>query len=151
MVCGVYTATLGRPFAEVFRMLGMKRALVVHGCEGLDELSIAGPSKVWELKETSEIAEYEVRPADFGVGAHPLSEVAGQTPEENAVEMRELLAGRGRLAVREMVLMNASAALYVAGKVSTFKEGTAAAKAALETSAVKTLDAYVAASQKGGS
>eukprot|EP00931_Biecheleriopsis_adriatica_P080851 TRINITY_DN54196_c0_g1_i1.p1 TRINITY_DN54196_c0_g1~~TRINITY_DN54196_c0_g1_i1.p1 ORF type:complete len:379 (-),score=106.23 TRINITY_DN54196_c0_g1_i1:49-1116(-) len=148
MVCGVFTPSLGRLFAEVFKMLGMKRAMVVHGCEGLDELSIAGPSKVWELKEGGEILEYEVQPADFGVNAHPLSAVAGNSPAENATEMKELLAGRGREAVREMVLMNASAALYVAGKVADFKSGVAAAKAALEDGrATKTLEAYAAASQ----
>lgn len=148
VVCGVYTDSLGRLFVEVFKLLGMKRALVVHGCEGLDELSIAGKSKVWELKEGGEIKEYEVQPSDFGVSPHPLSEVAGNSPEENAIEMRELLQGRGRLAVREMVLMNASAALYVAGKVPDFKAGTEVAKAALgNASAIKTLDAYVAASK----
>jgi len=148
MVCGVYTPSLGRMFAEVFKMLGMKRALVVHGCEGLDELSIEGPSKVWELKADGEIVEYEVRPADFGITAYPLKEVAGGQPDENAVEMRELMAGRGRQAVRDMVLMNAAAALYVAGKVTDFKSGVLAAKAALQDgSATKTLEAYVAASQ----
>ncbi|CAK8987534.1 unnamed protein product [Durusdinium trenchii] len=122
MVCGVYTASLGRLFVEVFKLLGMRRALVVHGCEGLDELSIAGASKVWELKDGGEIKEYEVQPSDFGVSSHPLTEVAGNSPEENAVEMRELLKGGGRVAVREMVLMNASAALYVAGKAQSVAE-----------------------------
>mmetsp|Transcript_67098 Transcript_67098/g.174699 ORF Transcript_67098/g.174699 Transcript_67098/m.174699 type:complete len:365 (+) Transcript_67098:3-1097(+) len=149
MVCGVYTPSLGPLFAEVFKMLGMKRALVVHGCEGLDELSIAGPSKVWELKDGA-IKDYEVQPSDFGVASHPLSEVAGNSPEENAAEMRELLAGRGREAVRNMVLMNAGAVLYVTGKASDFKAGAELARAALlDGRAVATLDAYVAAS-KGG-
>lgn len=148
MVCGVYTASLGRLFVEVFKLLGMRRALVVHGCEGLDELSIAGASKVWELKDGGEIKEYEVQPSDFGVSSHPLTEVAGNSPEENAVEMRELLKGGGRVAVREMVLMNASAALYVAGKVPDFKAGTELAKAALSNgSAIKTLEAYISATK----
>eukprot|EP00933_Yihiella_yeosuensis_P040865 TRINITY_DN35274_c0_g1_i1.p1 TRINITY_DN35274_c0_g1~~TRINITY_DN35274_c0_g1_i1.p1 ORF type:complete len:375 (+),score=83.86 TRINITY_DN35274_c0_g1_i1:63-1127(+) len=149
MVCGVFSPTLGRLFAEVFKMLGMKRSLVVHGLEGLDELSIAGPTKVWELKEDGSITEYEVSPADFGIEARPLSEVAGGTPSENAIEMKELLAGRGRSAVRDMVLMNASAALYAAGKAKDFKSGVTAAKAAMEDGrATKTLEAYVASSNK---
>jgi len=148
MVCGVFDASLGRMFAEVFKMLGMKRALVVHGCEGLDELSIEGASKIWELKEGGEIEEYELRPADFGIDAHPLSEVAGGTPAENAVEMRDLLSGGGRVAVRDMVLMNASAALVVSGKAKDFKEGVALARAAMaDGSCVRTLDAYVKSSQ----
>ncbi|CAE8585225.1 unnamed protein product, partial [Polarella glacialis] len=147
MVCGVYTPVLGRLFVEVFKMLGMSRALVVHGCEGLDELSIEGASKVWELHQSGEITEYEVRPSDFGLDAHPLSEVAGGTPEENAAEMRELLSGRGRTAVRDMIVMNASAALYAAGKVADFKSGCVAARAALaDGRAIQTLDAYISAS-----
>jgi anthranilate phosphoribosyltransferase len=147
MVCGVYTPSLGPMFVEVFKMLGMKRCLVVHGLEGLDELSIAGPSKVWELCPDGSIKDYEVTPlADFGVGAHPLSAVAGNSPEENAVEMRELLSGRGRQAVREMILMNASAVMYVTGKAKTFKEGVALAQAAMSDGrAAKALDSYVAA------
>jgi len=148
MVCGVFSPSLGRLFAEVFQMLGMKRALVVHGCEGLDELSIAGPSKIWELSEDGKIAEYEVRPSDFGVEPRPLTEVAGGTPEENVIELRELLAGGGRTAVRDMVLMNASAALYVAGKASSFKEGVTLAKTAFgDGRATRSCEAYVAASQ----
>jgi anthranilate phosphoribosyltransferase len=148
MVCGVFDPSLGRLFAEVFKMLGMKRALVVHGREVLDELSIEGPSKVWELNEDGNILVYEVTPSDFGVESFPLKEVASGTPEENVRELRELLAGRGRSAVREMVLMNASAALYVAGKASNFKEGVAMARAAItDGRATRSCEAYVAASQ----
>jgi anthranilate phosphoribosyltransferase len=67
IVCGVFSASLGQLFAEVFKMLGMRQALVVHGCDGLDELSIAGPSKVWELKTDGSISHYEVQPADLGL------------------------------------------------------------------------------------
>mmetsp|Transcript_42875 Transcript_42875/g.123936 ORF Transcript_42875/g.123936 Transcript_42875/m.123936 type:complete len:355 (-) Transcript_42875:72-1136(-) len=148
MVCGVYSPTLGRTFAEVFKMLGMKRALVVHGCEVLDEFSIEGPTKVWELCEGGEIKEYETRPADFGIEAAPLSEVAGGTPEENVKELGDLLAGRGRKAVREMVLMNASAALYVSGKAADFKAGVELARATLSDGrATKSYQAYIAASK----
>eukprot|EP00405_Crypthecodinium_cohnii_P013713 CAMPEP_0206455568 /NCGR_PEP_ID=MMETSP0324_2-20121206/21834_1 /ASSEMBLY_ACC=CAM_ASM_000836 /TAXON_ID=2866 /ORGANISM="Crypthecodinium cohnii, Strain Seligo" /LENGTH=345 /DNA_ID=CAMNT_0053926305 /DNA_START=211 /DNA_END=1248 /DNA_ORIENTATION=+ len=131
IVCGVYSASLGSIFAEVFKMLGMKRAMVVHGCEGLDELSIAGPSKVWELSEDGAIKEYEVSPSTFGLETRPLKEVAGGTPEENVKELGQLLAGGGRPAVLDMILMNAAAALYVAGKAKTLLEGVAVARAAL--------------------
>merc|ERR1712224_286545 len=129
-------------------MLGMRRALVVHGIEVLDELSIEGPSKVWELKEGGEIEEYEVTPADFGVDAHPLKEVAGGTAAENATEIRELLQGRGRDAVRDMILMNTGAALYLVGKAVDFKGGVELAKAAIaDGRALQAADAYVAASK----
>mmetsp|Transcript_102932 Transcript_102932/g.193658 ORF Transcript_102932/g.193658 Transcript_102932/m.193658 type:complete len:356 (-) Transcript_102932:19-1086(-) len=143
---GVFAPRLGRLFAEVYKMLGMSRALVVHGVEGLDELSIAGPSKVWELCPDGNIKEYEVSPADFGLEAHPLSEVAGGTPEENAKEMRELLVGRGRAAVRDMVLMNAGASLYAAGKAADLKEGVNLAREAMTNGkASAVIDNYVAA------
>jgi len=146
MVCGVYSATLGRMFAEVFKMLGMKRALVVHGCEGLDELSIAGPSKIWELCEGGEIKEYEVTPATFGLEPRPLSEVAGGTPAENVVELKQLLAGGGRAAVRDMILMNAAAACYVAGKVASLKQGIEFARATLgDGRATRTAEEFVKA------
>merc|ERR1712232_276694 len=113
--------------------------------EGLDELSISGPSKVWELLN-GEITEYEVTPeGNFGVKAHPLENVKGGTPEENAKEMRELLSGGGgREAVRDMVVMNASAALYVSGKAESFKAGVALAQKALSTGAAAgVVSAYV--------
>jgi len=150
MLCGVFSPSLGPLFVQVFKMLGMKRALVVHGCEVLDELSIEGPSKVWELCETGDISEYEVRPfEDFGVEAHPLKEVAGGTAAENVVELRELLAGKGRAAVRDMILMNAGAALYVVGKAADFKAGVALARTALmDGRATAAVDAFVSASVK---
>jgi len=148
IVCGVYSPKLGQLFVEVFKMLGMKKALVVHGCEGLDELSIEGPSKVWELKEDGSICDYEVQPSDFGVEPCPLSEIAGGTAAENAAEMGELFAGKGRKAVRSAVALNAGAGLYVAGKAADFKAGTALALAALDDgSAAKAAQAYVAAAK----
>jgi len=150
MCAGVFSLSLGKLYAEVFKSLGMKRALVVHGMEGLDELSIAGPSKVWELKDDV-IKEYEVTPTEtFGLKAHSLEDVKGGTPEENAKEMRELLSGSGgRAAVQDMVVMNAAAALYVSGKASSFKDGVALAQSALKSGkAGETVNAYVQASQK---
>mmetsp|Transcript_109292 Transcript_109292/g.172220 ORF Transcript_109292/g.172220 Transcript_109292/m.172220 type:complete len:357 (+) Transcript_109292:23-1093(+) len=148
MLAGVFSLSLGLLYAEVFKALGMKRALVVHGLEGLDELSIAGPSKVWELLD-GEIKEYEVTPeATFGIQVHSLEEVRGGKPEENAKELRELLQGRGRAAVRDMILMNAGAALYVSGKAAGFKEGVELAREAISNGrAVETVNQYVQATQ----
>merc|ERR1711920_993786 len=109
----------------------MKRALVVHGCEVLDELSIAGPSMVWDLKEDGTISEYQLTPQDFGIEPRPLTEVASGTPAENVMELKELLIGKGRTAVRDMVLMNASAVLCVAGIATDFKVGVELARATL--------------------
>jgi anthranilate phosphoribosyltransferase len=149
MLAGVFSPTLGRLYAEVFRSLGMKRAVVVHGLEGLDELSIAGPSKVWELVE-NDIKEYEVTPeATFGVKAHSLEDVRGGTAEENAKELREMFSGGGgREAVRDMVVMNAGAALYVTGKAPSFKEGVTLAQTALKDGkATAVVNSYVQATK----
>jgi anthranilate phosphoribosyltransferase len=148
MLAGVFSLSLGPLYAEVFRSLGMKRALVVHGMEGLDELSIAGPSKVWELKD-GEIKEYDVSPeATFGIQAHSLEDVRGGKPDENAKELKELLQGRGRTAVRDMIVMNAGAALYVCGKADGFKKGVEMARAAITSGkAAGVVDLYVQATQ----
>lgn len=131
MLCGVFSPNLGGLFAEVFKMLGMKRAMVVHGLEVLDELSIEGPSRVWELREDGSIEQYEVTAEDFGLPTYPLSAVASGTATENAAEMWETLGGRGREAVRDMIAMNAGAALYVTGKAADFKSGAKLAKEAM--------------------
>eukprot|EP00929_Paragymnodinium_shiwhaense_P002796 TRINITY_DN103086_c0_g1_i1.p1 TRINITY_DN103086_c0_g1~~TRINITY_DN103086_c0_g1_i1.p1 ORF type:complete len:356 (+),score=91.82 TRINITY_DN103086_c0_g1_i1:57-1124(+) len=147
MLAGVFAVSLGRLYAEVFKMLGMERALVVHGKEVLDELSIAGPSMVWELKANGDIVEYEVTPADFGLETQPLSAVAGGSAEDNAKEFHELFAGGGRPAVRDMILMNAAAALYTTGIAADFKAGVEAAKAAMTNGkALAALKSYASSS-----
>mmetsp|Transcript_72758 Transcript_72758/g.168650 ORF Transcript_72758/g.168650 Transcript_72758/m.168650 type:complete len:359 (+) Transcript_72758:95-1171(+) len=148
IVCGVFSPVLGQLFVDVFKMLGMQRALVVHGCEGLDELSIAGPSMVWELKADGSTCHYEVQPSDFGLEQRPLTEIAGGTPLENAAEMAELFTGKGRSGVRDAVALNAGAGLYIAGKALDFKTGAALALAAMgDGRAAKAAQAYVAASK----
>jgi len=149
MVCGVFSETLGLMFAEVFKMLGMKKALVVHGMEKLDEFSIAGPTKVWELANGEIKEPYLVQASDFGLDSHPLSEVAGGSAEDNVAELREMFSGTVRRpAVRDMVLMNAAAALYVAGKAADFKSGVELARAAItDGRAAASVEAYVASSQ----
>jgi len=144
MVCGVFAPQLGSLFVQVFKLLGMQRALVVHGKEVLDELSIAGPSMVWELRDGG-MTEYTVSPADFGLETHPLSEVSGGTAAVNAREMAEILDGRGRAAVVDMVLMNAAAALYVTGNADTFASAADLAKRAMKDGrAAAVLKNYVA-------
>lgn len=149
ILLGTAFRNIARETAETCKLLGMKRALVVHGYEGLDEISPDGLTMVFELKEDGTIEKYDVSPSDFGVDKHSLSEVAGGTPAENAVEMRDLLAGGGRAAVRDMVLMNAGAALYICGKASSFKEGVVMCRAGIaDGRAAGVIKAYTEASQK---
>lgn len=140
---GVFSPTLSRLLAEVLRGLGVERALVVHG-EGLDDLTVTGPSKVTELRPDGSIEEYEVAPEDLGVGRHPAGELAGGGPEENAAIMRSVLRGAGPRAASEVVALNAGAAAYLAGLAPDLRSGVEAALDALRSGAgLRKLEEYV--------
>jgi anthranilate phosphoribosyltransferase len=134
MVVGVAIPELGRTYTESIRQGGVKRALVVCGEERLDEISCAGRTHVWELKDDN-ITEGFISPQDFGLPSHPLTHVAGGSPEENAETFKVLLTS-GELVpeklkpVMDFVLINASALLVVAGKAQDYKHGV---KLALES------------------
>ncbi|NJD11816.1 MAG: anthranilate phosphoribosyltransferase [Gemmatimonadetes bacterium] len=114
--------------AEALRQLGHRRALVVHGEPGLDELSPLGPSRVFELR-SGQLSEYLVSPADFGYGPLDPAELAGGDPAANAALIESILAGERTGAARAATAMNAGAAIYLAG----VSEGLAAGIAAAET------------------
>ena len=127
MVVGVAEPELGYTYAQSIHAGGVERALVVCGFEKLDEISCAGPTHVWELVDGT-VTESTVRPEDFGLVVHPLSEVAGGSPEENAKTFKLLLTSGAAIPeklkpVLDFVLMNASALLVVAGVAKDFKEG----------------------------
>lgn len=131
MVLGVADRELGPTFAQSLRDGGVERALVVCGAEGLDEISCAGDTYAWQLKD-GKITEITLHPDLFGLPVHPLSSVAGGTPTENAGTFRALLNSgsdipESLMPVLHFVLLNASALLVVAGLASDFKEGVALA------------------------
>ncbi|KDQ49913.1 hypothetical protein JAAARDRAFT_186692 [Jaapia argillacea MUCL 33604] len=127
MVLGVAERELGSTFAQSLRDGGVERALVVCGAEGLDEISCAGDTHAWELKDGL-ITEKTLHPSQFGLAVHPLKDVAGGSPEENSEMFRLLLKSGGDIPkeltpVLHFVLMNASALLVVAGVAEDFKQG----------------------------
>lgn len=127
MVVGVAEPELGRTYAQSIAEGGVTRALVVCGEERLDEISCAGRTHVWELKD-GQVTESVISPADFGLRPHPLLDVAGGTPEENAETFKLLLTSRENIPERlvpvlDFVLMNASALLVVAGIARDYKAG----------------------------
>ena len=136
MVLGVAEKELGETFARSVQEAGVQRAMVVCGYEGLDEISCAGPTRVWTFDSAKEqqIKESTISPADFGLPAHPLGDVAGASPEANAETFKRLLRRKGTeveadlLPVLDFVLMNASALLVVAGIAKDFKDGVARAR-----------------------
>ena len=128
---GVAEPALVPLVAEALRELGHVRALVVHGEAGLDELSPLGPSRVAELDGGS-VEERTVRPEDFGLDACPAEELAGGEPEENAELILQVLRGKERGGARSAVVLNAGAALYVAGLADTLGKGVEDAAEALD-------------------
>ena len=113
-VVGVYSAALVEKLAEALSMLGLHRALVVHGLDGLDEITITGPTRIAEVREGA-VRGYEVTPEEFGMSRGTLDDLAGGDATANARIIRELLAGR-KSHGRDVVLLNAAAALVAAGK-----------------------------------
>jgi len=104
---------------------------VVHSLDGMDEISISGPSLVWEVDEDKVSPPYEISPQNFGFNQASLAEIKGGTPEENAKILSNILAGvKGPQ--RDVVVMNASAVLFAANRASDLKEGAQLAEEAID-------------------
>ena len=142
-VLGVYEPGLGEPMAQALVKLGVKRGLVVCGLDGLDEISASAPTLVCEIDgETRKT--YEIAPADFGYPVCQKEELAGQNAMENAKTTRAILAGAERGPRRDVVCMNAGAALYVAQKAASIAEGVRLAERLIDSgAALRTLDTFV--------
>ncbi len=147
-VVGVYDITLVRPVAEVLGALGAVHAIVVHGAGGIDELSLLGATEVAEW-DGEQVRTYSVTPQEVGLSAAAASDLAGGSAADNAEIVRAVLAGEPGPR-RDIVLLNAGAALRVGGVAGTLTEGVEAAAAAIESgAATKTLALLVAATQSG--
>lgn len=131
---GTFSPTLVRPMAEILRSLGTEKAWLVHGGDGTDELSIAEPSMVVAL-ENGELREMTVCAEDAGLHSHPFNELLGGDAQENGRELRAVLDGGGRAAYRDAVLLNAAAALIVADKATSLKDGAELARDAIASGA----------------
>ncbi len=141
-VVGVYSADLVEKLAEALAMLGLRRALVVHGNDGLDEITITGPTRVAEMRD-GRVRAYEVTPEEFGLDRAPLDAISGGDVRENAAIIREILDGK-KSARRDVVLLNAAAALVAAGRAATMQEGIPRAAYSLDSGAARAkLDALV--------
>jgi anthranilate phosphoribosyltransferase len=120
---------------EALRELGHKRALVVHGSPGLDELSPIGPTQVAELREDGSISEGMIRPGQLGLGTYSHGDLAGGTPEKNAEVITRILEGGEGGGAQAAVLINAAGALYVAGRGDSLPECLVLAREGLESGA----------------
>ncbi len=132
---GAFSAKLIRPMAETLAALGSEAAWIVHGADGTDEISIAGLTHVAELKDGT-VTEREMHPEDAGLPTHPFEAILGGTPEENGAAFRALLGGTPG-AYRDAVLLNAAAALVIAGRAASLPEGVSLARESIDSGAAK--------------
>ena len=120
-VIGVYDSKLLKTFSTVAKNLDMDHVMVVHGDDGLDEISITGPTQISELKN-NKIDEYSISPSDFGLSNCNFDEITAQTPEESLQLVRAAFSGE-KSAVQDMIALNAGAGLYIARKVDSIADG----------------------------
>jgi anthranilate phosphoribosyltransferase len=134
-VVGVYSADLVEKLAHALNMLGLRRALVVHGNDGLDEITITGPTRVAEVRD-SMVKTYEIEPEQFGLKRAPLSDISGGDVKENAEIIRGILAGQ-HSARRDVVLLNAGAALVASGRADSISDAIPIAAKSLDSGAAR--------------
>lgn len=146
---GVFDRSLLIPIAETLRALGTKRAWVVHGSDGLDEITTTGITHIAELKK-NQIKEYTLSPQDFGLQSSIPKDLTGGPPEENAKSLRGILKGDMN-AYRDIVLANSAAVLMIAGKTNTLTDAVDIAATAIDSGkALETLDHYIKFTQQHG-
>ncbi len=144
---GVYDEYLVEPLAQVLIDLGVKRGMVVYGTDKLDEISLSSPTKVCEIKD-GWYKTYTITPEQFGIDRCTKDELKGGSPAENAAMTRAILSGEKGVR-RNAVLMNAGAALYIAGKADTMKEGIDLAAELIDSGkAAQTLEKFVEVSNR---
>ncbi|WP_147695792.1 anthranilate phosphoribosyltransferase [Vogesella mureinivorans] len=145
-VMGVFHPDLVGIQARVLRELGSEHVMIVHGCDGLDEITLSGDTRVAELKD-GVIMDYTLNPADFGLSTAPLSAIRAETADASRGFLLDVLAGEPGPA-RDIVLLNAGAAIYTAGVAGSLADGVQAAAAAIDNGAARAkLDALVKLSQ----
>ena len=147
-VLGVFHAELTDIMANVLKNLGTKEALLVHGIDGLDEISICEKTKISHLKNGN-IENYFIKPEDFGLARAKKEEIVGGTATENAEIINRIFKGEEKGAKRGIVLLNAAAAIAVGKKAENLKEGFALAEKSIDSGAAfKKLEELIEFSQK---
>jgi anthranilate phosphoribosyltransferase len=132
-VVGVYSDDLVEKLAEALCMLGLRRALVVHGSDGLDEITITGPTRIAEVRD-GQVRTYEVTPEEFGFTRSPIEAISGGDASGNAAIIREVLGGQ-KSARRDVVLLNAAAAMVASGRADHLGDAIALAAKSIDSGA----------------
>ena len=131
---GVFGGAYVRPVAEALRGLGAERAIVVHGRDGMDEITVTDKTLVAEVGEAG-IEEYEISPEDFGLSSHTPDGLLGGDAHLNARILRDVLSGEEAGAARDVILLNAGAAIYVSGRAKTIEGGVRLAEESIGSGA----------------
>jgi anthranilate phosphoribosyltransferase len=150
MVLGVPSEELGHKITTVLYRLGTKHSLVVYALEGMDELSISGASRIWEINKDGVKPPYEVTPQDFGLKTHDALSIKGGSPEENAAKLSRIFNGEEG-ALRDVVVMNAAAALVAGDIANDLKKAARLAEEIIDSGRAKErLNMLVEVSQRLG-
>jgi anthranilate phosphoribosyltransferase len=145
---GVFDGDYVRPVAEALKDLGAEKALVVHGADGLDEITVTGPTLVAEVSDGS-ITEYKISPEQFGFSRHDPDGLLGGDAHLNARVLKDVLSGEEEGAARDVILLNAGAAVYVSGRAKTLEEGVRLAGEAIESgAATEALENFIRATRR---
>ncbi len=145
---GVFDKKLVIPVAKALQQLGTKRAWVVHGSDGLDEITVTGDTYVAKFEEDEEVIETTISPEDFGLVKSNFQDLIGGTPKVNANALLNIMNG-AKNAYRDMVIANCAAVLIIAGKENDLKKAAAKAAKALDNGdALKLLNQYKEFTQK---
>ena len=135
MIVGVAHYDLGEIMAKSLHLMGVEKGWVVHGMEGLDEISPQGSTHIWAFDPFGSIQESEISPKDFGLPCHDLSLVSGGGVDENSKIMRQLLSNSLGGPILDFVLMNSAALLLIADKVNSLVEGVKVARHSISSGA----------------
>jgi anthranilate phosphoribosyltransferase len=131
-VMGVYSELLVEPIAKVLRNLGFVRVMVVHGSDGLDEITVTGKTHIAELKDGM-VKNYQFDPTEYGFKKKRIEDIKGGTARENAKVMLDILKGEERGTKREAAVLNAAASILVGGAASDIKEAIERAEESIES------------------
>jgi anthranilate phosphoribosyltransferase len=148
-VIGVWRKDLVELLANVLAVLGSERAWVVHGEDGLDEITLAGKTFVADA-EAGKVTTFEIQPEDFGLSSGDLQHLRGGEPQANAQIIREVLSGERRDEARGLVVINAAAALFVGGKANGLNEAARLAEVSIDSgAAARKLEDLIKATNRG--
>lgn len=147
-ILGVFAAELTEPFAHVLKNLGSRRALIVHGQDGMDEITVTTTTRISELRN-GQVRTYEFDPLPYIEHHHDAGDIAGGEPNENAERLKKVLAGEPG-AARDIVLLNAAAGVIAGGKADDFKQAYGLARESIDSGrALQALEALVRCSGGG--